>query len=73
MTEWERFKAAAQAVFAVPPETAAAIRRGEISAPAEGEAVRPGRKRGWRRRASARESARARVAGRKSGASRKSP
>ena len=33
MTEWERFNAAMKAIMSVPPETAAAIRRGEISAP----------------------------------------
>ena len=66
MTDWEQFKAAAQAVFAVPPETAAAIRRGEISAPAEDEGVRPGRKRGKARAGSDH------AVRRRSGASRKS-
>ena len=66
MTEWERFKAAAQAVFSVPPETAEAIRRGEISAPAEDEGVKPGRKRGKARGASGP------ATRRRSGASRKS-
>ncbi|MDE0076493.1 MAG: hypothetical protein OXO50_03180 [Caldilineaceae bacterium] len=33
MTEWERFKHRMQQIMAVPPETAAAIRRGEVVAP----------------------------------------
>ena len=41
MTEWERFQQAMRDIAAVPPETAAAIRRGEVSAPAPAEAGSP--------------------------------
>ena len=37
MTEWERFQKAMKDIAAVPPETAAAIRRGEVSVPAPAE------------------------------------
>ena len=43
MTEMERFKAAMQNIMAVPPEHAAAIRRGEIQVPAADAAVKPER------------------------------
>ena len=33
MTEWKRFKHRMGQIMAVPPETAAAIRRGEVVAP----------------------------------------
>ena len=39
MTDMERFKAAMQNIMAVPPEKAAAIRRGEVQAPASDGAV----------------------------------
>lgn len=41
MTEMERFKAAMQNIMAVPPEKAAAIRRGEVQAPVADAAVKP--------------------------------
>lgn len=33
VTEWERFDKAMKAIMSVPPETAAAIRRGELERP----------------------------------------
>ena len=42
MTEWERFKAAAKAVFSVAPETAAAIRRGGDFGPRRGRGSQAG-------------------------------
>ena len=41
MTGAERFKVAMQSIFAVEPDTAAAIRRGEVSAPGKAGAVKP--------------------------------
>jgi len=44
VTEWERFDKAMKAIMSVPPETAAAIRRGEVKAegPAPSSEDRPG-------------------------------
>ena len=33
MTEWERFDAAMKSIMSVPPETAEAIRRGDLERP----------------------------------------
>ena len=41
MNESERFEKAMRSIFAVEPDTAAAIRRGEVSAPGKAGAVRP--------------------------------
>ena len=41
MNESERFEKALRSVFSVDPDTAAAIRRGEVSAPGKAGAVRP--------------------------------
>ena len=43
MTEWERFDRAMKSIMSVPPEAAAAIRRGEVKAegPAPSSEDRP--------------------------------